>query len=131
MDTEARAITLFLAEAEKHVRDALMLMLQHRPELRVTGVVTSVEALLAGACRQPPDVILLDWNLPGLHPERLLTALGSCLPETAIVAMSVRPEDGLAAQDPRVHGFLSQQLPAEEFMAALMALTATLRRPSP
>ena len=84
--------TIFLAEGEKHVRDALRLMLEHQSNFAIVGEASTAEITLAQVCQLPPDVILLDWNLPGLHPQRLFSALRQCCPETLILATSVKPE---------------------------------------
>ena len=112
--------SVFLAEGEKHVRQALRLRLEHQPDFVVAGEASNAESLLAQVCRQPPDVILLDWNLPGLHPQRLLTALRQCCPVTRILVTSVRPEDVKTALELGADSFLSKQLPPDQFIASLL-----------
>lgn len=112
--------TIFLAEGEKHVRDALRLILEHQAIFDVAGEAGSAESSLAQVCRQPPDVILLDWNLPGLHPQRLLAALRQCCPVSRILVTSVRPEDEKIALKLGADAFLLKQLSPEQFIAALL-----------
>ncbi|MBN2502472.1 MAG: response regulator transcription factor [Anaerolineales bacterium] len=112
--------TVFLAEGENHVREALRLLLEQREGFQITGEASHAESLLAQACQQPPNVILLDWNLPGLHPQRLLAALHQHCPTTLILATGVRMEQANAARDLGVDAFLSKQLPPDEFIAALL-----------
>lgn len=123
--------TLFLAEGENHVREALRLMLAHQPQLAVVGEARSAESLLATVCRMPPDVILLDWELPGLHPQRLLAALRQCCPHSAVIATSVKPEHRQSARAHAVDGFVSKQLPPQEFIDALLAVIRPTRTPAP
>jgi len=113
--------TIFLAEGEKHVRDALRLMLEHQSDFAIMGEASTAENTLAKVCQLPPDVILLDWNLPGLHHQRLLSALRQCCPETFILATSVRPEQEEAAINLGANAFLLKQLPPDQFMAMLLA----------
>ncbi len=112
--------TIFLAEGEKHVREALRLILEHQPDFMIVGEANTAESTLAKVCQHPPDVILLDWNLPGLHPQRLLAALRQCCPDTQIVATSVRPEQENAAIKLGASGFLLKQLPPDQFITALI-----------
>ena len=114
--------TIFLADAEKHVRNALRLMLEHQPSFLVIGEAGTAESLLAQACQRQPDVILLDWNLPGLHPQRLLMALSQCCPETITIATSVKPEHEKIAQEYGLQGFLLKLLPPENFLSALLTI---------
>ena len=39
--------TIFLAEGEKHVREALRLMLEHQPILKIVGEASTAESTLA------------------------------------------------------------------------------------
>jgi DNA-binding NarL/FixJ family response regulator len=122
MNTNDRVTTtLFLADGEKHVRRALRLNLELAGEIHIAGEAGSAESALAQVCQQPPDAILLDWNLPGLHPQRMLRALRRCCPTTLVLAASVRPEQEFAARQLGVDGFLSKQLPPDEFINQLAA----------
>ena len=111
--------TIFLAEGEKHVREALRLMMEQRADVKIVGEARSVEGLLAQVCQHAPDAILLDWNLPGIHHQRLIQTLRECCPVAKLVALSVKPEHEKAAEEYSMDGFISKQLPAESFMISL------------
>ena len=111
--------TIFLAESEKHVRDALRLIIEHQSDFAIVGEANTGENTLAQVCQHPPDVILLDWNLPGFHPQRLLSALRQCCPDTLILATSVRPEQESATMKFGANAFLLKQLPPDRFISAL------------
>ena len=111
--------TIFLAEGEKHVLAALHLMLEHQSDFAIVGEASTAENMLAKVCQRPPDVILLDWNIPGLHPQRLLNALWQCCPDSLILATSVKPEQENIAMQLGVDAFLLKQLSPEQFITAL------------
>ena len=111
---------VFIAEAEKHVLRALLLLLDEQDELVITGDARSAESLLAQVCKQPPDAILLDCNLPGLHPQRLIRTLRECCPVAKLIAISVKPEHENLAREFALDGFISKQLPPEAFLASLI-----------
>jgi DNA-binding NarL/FixJ family response regulator len=113
--------TIFLAEGEKHVRDAFQLMFEYQPDFEIVGEASTAERTLAQVCQQPPDAILLDWDLPGIHHQRLLAALRHCCPATIILATSVRPEQESVARQFGVEAFLSKQLPPDQFLAELVS----------
>lgn len=121
--------TIFLAEGEKHVREALRLMLEHQTDFEIVGEASTAENTLAQVCQLPPDVILLDWNLPGLHPQRLFSALRQCCPETLILATSVKPEQESIAMKFGADAFLLKQLPPDQFVSAL--ITAVNQKGNP
>jgi DNA-binding NarL/FixJ family response regulator len=108
--------TIFLAESEKHVLQALRIQFTLQSDLVLVGEATTTESLLAQVCQHPPDAILLDWTLPGLHPQRLLKALRQCCPKTIILVTSVQPELARRVERFGVDGFLLKQLPADEFI---------------
>ena len=117
-------ISVFVAESENHVRAALSLLIEYQPGMHLAGAVYDTEGLLAQVCRQAPDVILLDWNLPGITPRRLIRTLRECCPGTRLVATSVKPEHEQAAREWGVDGFLSKQIGPESFIAALESAIA-------
>lgn len=113
---------LFLAEGETHVLDALRLLFEQQADYEVVGEARSAESLLACVCQMSPDAILLDWSLPGFHPQRSIPVLRGCCPAARLVALSVRPEHERIAREYGVDGFISKQLPPEAFLRALNAV---------
>jgi two-component system response regulator DesR len=113
---------LFLAEGETHVLDALRLLFEQQADYEVIGEARSAESLLARVCQMSPDAILLDWSLPGFHPQRSIPVLRGCCPAARLVALSVRPEHERIAIDYGVDGFISKQLPPEAFLSSLHAV---------
>ncbi|MBE0669215.1 MAG: response regulator transcription factor [Anaerolineales bacterium] len=111
--------TVFLAEGERHVLEALRLVLEQQTDFEIIGEARSAEGLLAYACKLSPDAILLDWDLPGFHPQRLISTLRECCPVAKIVALSVKPEHEKLTRQYGLDGFISKQLPPESFLASL------------
>ena len=114
--------TVFLAEGERHVLEALRLVLEQQAGFEIIGEARSAESLLANACKLSPDAILLDWNLPGSHPQRLIPALRECCPTAKLVALSVKPEHEKISIEYGLDGFISKQLPPESLLALLNAI---------
>lgn len=111
--------TIFLAEGERHVLDALRLMLEEKSDLEILGEAQSAEILLTKVCKNAPDIILLDWDLPGIHHLRLIAGLRACCPAAQLIALSVKPEYEKPAKEYGLDGFISKQLSAEAFMESL------------
>jgi DNA-binding NarL/FixJ family response regulator len=114
--------TIFLAEGEKHVREALRLLFEHQYDFAIMGEAGSAESTLANVCKHPPDVLLLDWHLPGLYPQRMIAALRECSPKMLIFATSVQPEQEKTSRQFGVDGFLLKQLPPDQYLAYLNAV---------
>jgi DNA-binding NarL/FixJ family response regulator len=77
--------------------------------------------------RAPVDVVLLDWELPGMPPAELVQALRAVRPSLPVVAMSARHEARAAALAAGVTAFCSKAAPPETVPATLRAAAATLR----
>ena len=62
-------ISLLLADPQEMVAESLRLALDGAPDLTVTGVATSLEALERLVQSRPADVVLLDQRLPSAVPD--------------------------------------------------------------
>lgn len=120
MTNKSTKISVLLAESENHVREAIRLMIEFLEDLEITGEVSTPEGLLIQVCRQTPDIILLDWNMPAIHHQRLLIAVKECCPRAVIIAMSVRPESQNTALEMGADAFVLKNLPPEEFIGAIL-----------
>lgn len=105
-----------------HVLEALRLLFEQQPNYEILGEARSAESLLAHACKMSLNAILLDWNLPGFNPQRLIPALRECCPFAKLVGFSVKPEHERAAKEYELDGFLSKQLSPDAFLASLSAI---------
>ena len=115
------ARSVFLAEGEIHVRDALRLMFENQDGFVISGEASHAESLLAQVCQKPPTLLLLDWHLPGIHPPRLVRTLRAHCPKTCVLVTSVQPEQARNAFELGVNGYLLKQLPPDQFFGALVA----------
>jgi two-component system response regulator DesR len=117
--------TIFLAESQQFVRDAMCLLLENQCEFSVIGETDSGDNLLTAVDGLCPKVILLDWFLPGLDPHKALHTLRQQCPNALILATSVRPELKAHIQQFDIDGFLSKQLSPNEFIDHLKELIET------
>lgn len=113
---------ILLADDQGAVRSALRLLLEQRPEWRVAGEAADATGLLQAIDNREFDLLLLDWELPGLAMSRLLAYLRYESPETRVVAMSSRPEARAAALAAGVDRFVSKSAPPEQVVSALQGL---------
>jgi DNA-binding NarL/FixJ family response regulator len=99
---------LLLADDQIKVRSALRLLLEQEPDLQVVGEAADATGLLLGVTEKEPDVVLLDWELPGLPAAQLVRLLLYERPSLKIIAMSSRPEVKRLSLDAGAHAFLSK-----------------------
>lgn len=114
--------SLFLAVGEQHVRQALRLLLDYQENFVITGEASTPESLMAQVCTHPPDLLLLDWEMPGLRPKRLIETVRQYCPQIQIVALSVRPEGRFLAHEYGVDQFILKNLFPEDFLSSLTAI---------
>lgn len=85
---------IILADPHPKAIWALKTMLHEKSEIDVIGDAVDAESLLALAADHPPDLILIDMELPGRAIEDLITDLHSGKPRPIVVGMSTKPEYG-------------------------------------
>lgn len=121
---------VLLADDQAEVRSALRLLLEQGAGLTVVGEAAEAGDLLAQARGLVPDLVLLDWELPGkpatdgTRPGEcpLLVALRSCYPRPLVVVLSGRPEAQRAALAAGADAFVSKGDPPERLLTTLHAL---------
>ena len=89
---------------------------------RVVGEAATAQELLGVLCDTSPDLILLDWELPGLDPSAPLTELRGLRPRVCVIAMSSRPDIGALTQDAGCQAFVSKGDPPERLLAAVASV---------
>jgi DNA-binding NarL/FixJ family response regulator len=111
---------VLLADDDPSVRSALRCVLEQQPGLVTAGEAATWDEALRRIRLCEPDVLLLDWELPGFTPAELASRL---LSSTRVIAMSGRPDARLAALDTGAHAFVSKTDPPECLVAALREAT--------
>ncbi len=110
---------VLLADDEAKVLSALRLLLEQQPELAVIGEAPDSAQVLAQAAVRRPDVVFMDWELPGMPARDLLCALHEAAPGVRVIALSGRPEARAAAVKAGAEGFVSKGDPPETVLATL------------
>ena len=110
---------VLLADDQSKVRSALRLILEQQPDLNVLGEAVDAQGLLDWVRLVCPDVVLLDWELPGLSRHDLLSALRARCPHLKVIALSGRPEACQAALAAGADAFVSKGDPPEQLLAAV------------
>ncbi len=116
-------LRVLLADDQANVRSALRFLLEHEPNIEVVGEAADATGLLLAAAHQPADVLLLDWELPGLPPHHLLRLLRYERPSLQIVASSSRPEACQDALQAGAAAFLSKGAPPDAVLATLQQIS--------
>jgi DNA-binding NarL/FixJ family response regulator len=109
---------ILLADDHYDVRQGFECLLCDEPDLHLAGEATSATDLIDQLSSACPDVVLLDWELPGRSAE-LLTRICEVCPSARVIALSVRPESCEEALQLGVNGFISKGDPPERVIATV------------
>jgi two-component system invasion response regulator UvrY len=83
---------VIIADDQSEVRSALRLLLEERPGVSIVGEACTSSDLLKQVRINRPDLLLLDWELPGFKPGELMPALQKINPQLEVIAFSSRPQ---------------------------------------
>ncbi len=82
-------IRVVLADDHAMVREALAQILQESGCIRVVGQASDGPGAIATALQTRPDVLVLDYSMPGLGTPEILASLKQQLPELRILVLTV------------------------------------------
>jgi len=83
-----RAIRILLVEDNQVFREALELLLGLRSDIEVVASVGDGRDVVAAVSHHRPDVVLMDYRLPGLDGVQATSAVREAVPEVAIVCLT-------------------------------------------
>ena len=110
---------VLLADAHPKVRWALRTVIGEEPGLMMAGEVSDSACLLNQARDLKPDLIVVDWELPGQPGEELLADLSNLNPGSRVLVMSSRPEARKVALAAGASAFVSKANGSDQLLAAL------------
>jgi DNA-binding NarL/FixJ family response regulator len=121
---------VLLADDQPEIRSAMRLLLEQEVGINVVGEASEAQGLLCQASAIAPDVVLLDWELPGDgYTEakwgagtRLVRQLHADYPNVRVVALSGRPEARQFAMEAGADAFVSKGDPPEHLLAVLQCV---------
>jgi DNA-binding NarL/FixJ family response regulator len=113
---------VLLADDHREVLSALRLLLDDEAGLQVVGEATDVRALLTATAALAPDIVLLDWELPGLPglpSSDVIRELLARRRDLTIIALSGRTEAERVALQAGASAFVSKGDPPERLLEVL------------
>lgn len=110
---------ILLADGRPKVRFALRALLTRQTAPHVLHEATDAQDLLTLAEVSCPDLILLDWELPGLAPIELIPALRRACPKAAVIALSGKVGARREALAAGVDAFVSKGDPPERLLSTI------------
>ena len=82
------AVRILLVEDNQVFRDALQLLLGMRADVEVVAAVADGTQVLDAVEQHQPDVVLMDFRLPGMDGVQATTALKEARPDIGVVVLT-------------------------------------------
>ena len=110
---------VILADDHPDVRSAMRLIIEEKPDVEVVAEVSTSSDLLSQIRSNCPDLVLLDWELPGTRSADLVSLLHALCSHLAVIALSSSPQVKQAALNAGAHEFVCKSDPPESLLIAL------------
>jgi DNA-binding NarL/FixJ family response regulator len=110
---------VLIADDQPRVRFAVRALLETEPGMQVVNEAVDAEELMARTAVCTPDLVLLDWELPGLMADDSLSTLRRVCPSVAVIALSARLEAHQAALAAGADAFVSKTEPPDRLLTAI------------
>ncbi|MFZ2642518.1 MAG: response regulator transcription factor [Verrucomicrobiia bacterium] len=119
-------ITVAIVEDDKNLREDLADLIASRKGFRCAGSFPSAEDALKSLPEKPPDVVVMDINLPKMSGIDCTRELKSRLPETEVVMLTMFDDTKLifAALRAGASGYLLKRAAPTELLAAIEQVCA-------
>jgi DNA-binding NarL/FixJ family response regulator len=115
-------LRILIASGRSLNRSALRLFLQETRGFDVVGEAADCEELLAQVQTRHPNLVLLEWELPGRPGLELLPVLQGRNGRPVVMVLSGRPELEQVVRDAGAHAFFNLGEPPRRLLAALRAI---------
>ena len=112
-------LRIVIADREATTRAALRMLLHEEPGLLVVGQAGDGQELLDSVRETHPDLVLLDWDLPGPPVEALLSDLQVLNERPAVIVLGARQELRTQALAAGADDFVHQGHPPSHLLAAI------------
>lgn len=116
---------VLLADDQAKVRSALRVLLGQQPGIEILGEAVDTTGLIDWVNAACPDVVLLDWELPGLQPAALLPMLRRHCPRAQVIVLNSHSEVRAAALAEGADAFVCKGDPPETLLQAIACCTST------
>ena len=119
-------IRVVLADDHAMVREALAQILEESGCIKVVGQAADGPGAVDVATRARPDVLVLDYSMPGLGAPEILSSLRQLLPELKVLVLTVHENIHYCVQalECGAHGYVVKSAAVGELVDAIKAVSA-------
>ena len=119
--TEKTQIKVAIVDDDEAIRTSLATLIRRAPALRLAGDYPDAETALKEIPNRPPDVVLMDINLPGMKGVECVRQLKILLPDIQVTMLTVYEDtenifNALAAG---ANGYMLKRTSSKELLEAI------------
>jgi DNA-binding NarL/FixJ family response regulator len=119
---------IVIADPQARVRHSLRILLEQQPGWTIEGEAADSQELLEWVRDRCPNLVLIDWDLPGLPGENLFSLLREQFPNIMRLAMSGRQELRQSALNAGADDFASKTESPDKLLATIRELQSRRSR---
>ncbi|MEU2365167.1 response regulator transcription factor [Streptomyces noursei] len=118
-----RPVRVLVADGQAAVRDGLVTILEHEPDVEVVGSAADGATAVALARRLSPAVVLMDLRMPGVDGIAATRALTALDPPPAVLVLTTYADDAsvVGALKAGAAGYLTKSAGRAQIVSALTA----------
>jgi len=110
---------VLIADSHQEVRSALKLLLTEKRCVEYIVEAAGSDELTNRLKEVSPDLLLLEWELPGIKPTELVSGILRNNPSISVIILSSRPQVRHIALESGAEDFICKSDPPEKLVAAL------------
>jgi DNA-binding NarL/FixJ family response regulator len=110
---------IILADHHPQALWGLRTILQEKADLTIAGEASDANGLLLMVKSTAPDLVLMDWELPGRKNCDLFFQMRACKPKPVVVVMSSKSDFGAIALEAGADAFINKGDQPERFLDIL------------
>ena len=99
---------VLIADREPNVRSALKLFFESSADCPTVGEAAHTQEVLKYVCRHGPELLLLDWDLPGQALDYFIFVIRMIYPDLLIVALGLSGKDRDEAMAAGANAFINK-----------------------
>ena len=120
-DTQTTLTTVAVVEDDQRVRESLSVLIGGADGFACTGAYATGEAALENIPQAPPNVVLMDINLPKISGIECVQRLKVACPNLMVIMLTVHEDDEMIfkALQAGANGYLLKRTPPGEILDAI------------
>jgi len=118
-------LNILIGDSGPMLRFGLRLLLEQQPGWSVTGEAADAQDLLDLIRFGCPNMVLLDWELPGMPAQELLSEIRQACPHLRVIFMSGKDELRQMALQAGADVFVYKADPPEKLLGLIRDLVST------